>query len=241
LKIFGIIPARFSSTRFPGKPLVDIGGKTMIRRVYEQAKKATSLYEVIVATDDQRICDEVISFGGKVSMTDPHHQNGSERCAEASINIDADAVINIQGDEPFIHPEQIDTLAALFTDPNCQIGTLIKVCNDKLLLEKHSIIKVTVNKNFQALYFSRSVIPYLRNAETHTTFYKHIGIYGYRIDILNEITKLKPTPLEMAESLEQLRWLENGYTIQTAVTIHESISIDMPEDLERVKALMDIE
>ena len=238
MRILGIIPARFSSTRFPGKPLIDIGGKTMIRRVYEQAKKATTLSDVIVATDDQRIYDEVLSFGGKVVITSPHHQNGSERCAEASINISADAVINIQGDEPFIHPEQIDTLASLFVDPACQIGTLIKVCNDKTLLEKPSIIKVTVDKNFKALYFSRSMIPYLRNADTDTTFYKHIGIYGYRIDVLKEITKLKPTPLELAESLEQLRWLENGYSIQTALTTYESISIDVPEDLERVKSLI---
>jgi 3-deoxy-manno-octulosonate cytidylyltransferase (CMP-KDO synthetase) len=240
LKILGIIPARFASTRFPGKPLIDIGGKTMIRRVYEQAKKATSLSDVIVATDDQRIYDEVLSFGGKVVMTASHHQNGSERCAEAIIDIPADVVINIQGDEPFIHPEQIDTLAALFADPACQIGTLIKVCNDKALLEKPSIVKVTVDKNFKALYFSRSVIPYLRNIDTHPTFYKHIGIYGYRVDVLNKITKLKATPLELAESLEQLRWLENGYSIQTAVTTHESISIDVPEDLERVKSLIGI-
>ena len=234
MKILGVIPARFASTRFPGKPLIDIGGKTMIRRVYEQAKKATSLFDVIVATDDKRIYDEVQSFGGKVMMTVSHHQNGTERCAEVAANTDADVVINIQGDEPFIHPEQINRLASLFADAKCSIGTLIKVCNDKALLEKPSIIKATVNKNFQALYFSRSVIPYLRNTDSDITYYKHIGIYGYRVETLKEIVALKPSPLELAESLEQLRWLENGYTIQTAITEYESIAIDVPEDLGRL-------
>ena len=234
MKILGVIPARFASTRFPGKPLIDIGGKTMIRRVYEQSLKATSLSDLIIATDDQRIYDEVLSFGGKVHMTANHHQNGTERCAELLHSIEADAVINIQGDEPFIHPEQIDLLASLFTNPDCQIGTLVKVTDDSSLLEKTSIIKAVLDKNFKALYFSRSVIPYLRNPDANPTFYKHIGIYGYRADILREIVKLKASPLELAESLEQLRWLENGYRIQTAVTTHESISVDVPEDLERI-------
>ena len=238
MRILGVIPARFVSTRFPGKPLIDIGGKTMIRRVYEQSKKATSLSEVIVATDDKQIYNEVVSFGGTVMMTATHHQNGTERCAEVAANITADVIINIQGDEPFIHPEQIDTLASLFNDPKCHIGTLIKVCQEQTLLAKPSIIKAVVNNDFQALYFSRSVMPYLRNTDTIATFYKHIGIYGYRSDTLMKIVDLKPTPLELAESLEQLRWLENGYAIQTAITEHESISIDVPEDLERIKDLM---
>ena len=206
----------------------------MIRRVYEQAIKASSLSDVIVATDDQRIYDEVISFGGRVVMTASHHLNGTERCAEVAATIEADGVINIQGDEPFIHPEQIDTLASLFQVPGFQIGTLIKVCDDHNLLEKPSIIKVTVNKYLQALYFSRSVIPYLRNTDARTTYYKHIGIYGYKTDILKQLVKLPPSPLELAESLEQLRWLENGYNIRTAITTHESISIDVPEDLQRL-------
>lgn len=239
MKILGIIPARFASTRFPGKPLIDIGGKTMIRRVYEQSIQAKSLSDVIVATDDRRIYDEVTSFGGKVILTADHHQNGTERCAEVLQLVGtADVVINIQGDEPFIHPEQIDLLASLFFDPQCQIGTLIKVCDDRSLLEKASIIKVVVDKHFRALYFSRSVIPYLRNVDINPTFYKHIGIYGYRADILQEIVKLKTSSLEQAESLEQLRWLENGYKIQTAITTHESISVDVPEDLDRIKALL---
>lgn len=239
MNILGIIPARFASSRFPGKPLIDIGGKTMISRVYEQAKKAKSLSDVIVATDDQRIYDEVVSFGGKAVMTGGHHQNGTERCAEvvSLISVKPDVVINIQGDEPFIFPEQIDQLASIFKDNTAQIGTLIKICNDKSLLERPSIIKVTVSNDLKALYFSRSVIPYLRNTDVAVTFYKHIGIYGYRTEVLSELVKLSPSTLEMAESLEQLRWLENGYTIKTAVTTYESVSIDVPEDLERVKGL----
>ena len=206
----------------------------MIRRVYEQAKKASSLSDVIVATDDQRIYDEIISFGGRVIMTSSHHLNGTERCAEVATAVEADGVINIQGDEPFIHPEQIDTVASLFQVPGFQIGTLIKVCDDQNLLERPSIIKVTVDKDLQALYFSRSVIPYLRNTDLRTTFYKHIGIYGYKTDILQQLVRLTPSPLELAEGLEQLRWLENGFAIRTAVTKHESISIDVPEDLDRL-------
>ena len=211
----------------------------MIRRVYEQALQSATLYQVVVATDDARIYDEVVSFGGKVIMTSEGHHNGTERCAEVleKLGEEVDAVINIQGDEPFIHPEQIDTVAALFSDPQCQIATLIKECNDMATLEKPSIIKATVDRYFKALYFSRSVIPYLRNNTTHT-FYKHIGIYGYRADILREIVSLHPSSLEIAESLEQLRWLENGYTIHTALTQYESISIDVPEDLNRVKGLI---
>ena len=239
MNILGIIPARFASTRFPGKPLIDIGGKTMIRRVYEQAKKARSLSDVIVATDDQRIYDEVVSFGGRIVMTGSQHQNGTERCAEvvSLLGIRPDVVINIQGDEPFIYPEQIDQLASIFKDDTAEIGTLIKVCNDMSLLEKPSIIKATVSNTFKALYFSRSVIPYLRNKDVPVTFYKHIGIYGYRTAVLRELVTLSPSTLEMAESLEQLRWLENGYTIKTAVTTYESVSIDVPADLGRVKGL----
>ncbi len=238
MKILGIIPSRFASTRLPGKPLIDIGGMTMIRRVYEQAKKASTLTAVIVATDDPRIFDEVISFGGQAVMTGTQHQNGTERCAEALIGTGADVVINIQGDEPFIHPEQIDTIAALFQDTKCEIATLIKECKDHALLQKPSIIKAVVNKDMEALYFSRSVIPYQRNTDTAATYYQHIGIYGYRADILREIVKLKPSPLEISESLEQLRWLENGYTIQTAITTHESISIDVQEDLDRARQMI---
>ena len=212
----------------------------MIRRVYEQTLRSSSLSQVAVATDDARIYDEILSFGGFAVMTSAGHQNGTERCAEVleKLGSDFDAVINIQGDEPFIHPEQIDTLASLFERKGCVLATLIKECNDMSLLEKPSIIKVTIDKDSKALYFSRSIIPYLRNTETPHTFYKHIGIYGYRPEVLKEIVRLPVSSLELAESLEQLRWLENGYSIHTAVTAHESISIDVPEDLERITSEM---
>lgn len=234
MHITGIIPARFASTRFPGKPLVDIGGKTMIRRVYEQASKSKLLQEIIVATDDERVYNEVKSFGGHAVMTSPNHLNGTERCAEVAASIQADAIINIQGDEPFIHPEQIDLLAACFNDSNTEIATLImpSILKDDLI--NAARIKVVVNNRMEAMYFSRSVIPYVRN-ETNVPFYKHIGIYGFRKDILAKLVTLEPTGLEQTESLEQLRWLENGYRIICAVTDLESISIDTPEDLLKLK------
>lgn len=212
----------------------------MIRRVYEQAHKSEFLSEIVVATDDHRIYDEVLSFGGHAVMTSPDHHNGTERCAEAMTKVDGspDVVINIQGDEPFIHPQQIDRLAALFQQADCQLGTLVKECHDMALLERPSIIKATVDRHFRALYFSRSVIPFLRNQDSSPVFYKHIGIYGYRSDILREIVQLPPSPLELAESLEQLRWLENGYRIHTAVTEHESIAIDVQEDLDKVRQML---
>ncbi|MDB5282318.1 MAG: kdsB [Bacteroidota bacterium] len=235
MKIIGIIPSRYASTRFSGKPLVDIGGKTMIRHVYEQASKSKSLSQVIVATDDERIYTEVKNFGGNAIITAATHNNGTERCAEVATTLNADVVINIQGDEPFIQPEQIDLLAALFSKSEVQIGTLVKkhVLDEEL--KNPSRIKVVLNKNMEAIYFSRSVIPYLRESSQYsilnTQYYKHIGIYGYRINILKELVKLKPSVLELAESLEQLRWLENGYRISCAVTTHDSASIDTPEDL----------
>jgi len=238
MKIIGIIPARYASTRFPGKPLVNIGCKPMIRRVYEQAKQAKSLTEVIVATDDERIFNTVLAFGGKSMMTSLNHLNGTERCAEIADAIDADIIVNIQGDEPFIHPEQIDLVASCFTNADTQIATLIKehILDDEL--RNPSRIKVVVNSQMQALYFSRSVIPYQRNTDTNTKYYKHIGLYAYRTDVLSQIVKLAPSPLELAESLEQLRWLENGYSIQCAITPHESLSIDTPEDLQLVSHLV---
>jgi len=238
MKILGIIPARFASSRFSGKPLVDIGGKTMIQRVYEQAKKASALSEVIVATDDKRIFNAVKSFGGIVVMTASHHANGTERCAEIAQKYEDnfDAIINIQGDEPFIFPEQINQLAQLFLNDKVQIGTLIKKIEDPKDLVTSSIIKVVVNKNGEALYFSRNKIPFIRNEEDTThTFYKHIGIYGYRKEVLKEIVQLPVSSLEKAESLEQLRWLENGYKITTGNTEFESHSIDVPEDLKRIQ------
>lgn len=238
MNILGIIPARFASTRFPGKPLVDIGGKTMIRRVYEQASKSALLKQVVVATDDARIESEVKSFGGQVVMTASTHRSGTDRCAETVTKVPGswDVVINIQGDEPFIHPEQIDLLCRLFNDPATQIGTLVKKAQRPDEVFNANTIKVTLDKDGYGLYFSRSPIPFLRNfpqeqwLDQHL-FYKHIGIYGYRTAVLEQLTQLAEGTLEKAESLEQLRWLENGYRIRTAFTTLEAVSVDSPEDL----------
>lgn len=241
MNIVGIIPARYASTRFPGKPLVDIHGKTMIQRVFEQAKKTTSLAEVYVATDDSRIFDHVKAFGGNVLMTSSKHRTGTERCQEVvtnliSGNLQVDVAINIQGDEPFIHPEQIDLLASCFSNPEVHIATLIKKINHADQLTDANTIKVVINKLNNAIYFSRTAIPYIRDKYHETwinfhTYYKHIGIYAYRTVTLKNITALQPGSLEGAESLEQLRWLENGYNIHTLLTEFESHSVDVPEDL----------
>jgi 3-deoxy-manno-octulosonate cytidylyltransferase (CMP-KDO synthetase) len=242
MNIAGIIPARFASTRFPGKPLIDIGGKTMVQRVYEQSKKSSSLYKVIVATDDQRIYDEVKKFGGEVCMTSPDHPSGTDRCAEvAQFNLKADAVINIQGDEPFIDPRQIDLLCSCFNDERTQIATLIKKIESKEILFNTNIPKVILDKDLFAIYFSRNTIPHIRGKQEDEwlnvhTFYQHIGIYGYRLDVLNQITKLDISLLEKAESLEQLRWIENGFKIKTAITTLDTLAIDTPEDLQKINS-----
>ena len=243
MKIVGIIPARYASTRFPAKPLADIAGQTMIEWVYSQAKKSNSLDRVIVATDNQKIYDHVKSKGGEVCMTSENHVSGTDRCAEAlaSSNEEFDYVINIQGDEPFIDPRQIDLLASLL-DGEAELATLIKKITDPEALHNNNIVKVIRNVNDEAIYFSRSPLPHLRNAEKENWFdkqayYKHIGMYGYRTDILGEITQLAPSSLELAESLEQLRWIENGYRIKVAETDIESMGIDTPEDLERALRL----
>ncbi len=237
MKITGIIPSRYASTRFPGKPLADIGGKTMIRRVYEQASKSKFLTEVIVATDDERIFKEVESFGGKVMMTSPEHKNGTERCAEVAQHIDADVIINIQGDEPFIEPIQIDTLCECFKDESTQIATLVRVIDWDDELRNPSRVKVVLNNFHDAMYFSRSIIP---NPVSHyhrdeLVFYLHVGIYGFRKNTLMEVVKLEPTQLEITESLEQLRWLENGYKIKCAFTGHTGTAVDTLEDLENLQ------
>jgi 3-deoxy-manno-octulosonate cytidylyltransferase (CMP-KDO synthetase) len=241
MDVLGIIPARYASTRFPGKPLTDINGKTMIRRVYEQAT-ASGLSEVIVATDDERIFAHVLDFGGKAVMTAEHHQSGTDRCFEAYKLHDKpyEFIINIQGDEPFIKPEQIDLVASCFNRPNTQLATLVKKITTEEELFNTNAPKVVLSNNADALYFSRQAIPYCRNVpqdiwHKQHTYYKHIGIYGYRADILEQITQLPPSALELAESLEQLRWLENGYKITTALTEFETIGIDSPEDLEKVR------
>ena len=209
----------------------------MIQRVYEQAKKSAALSEVIVATDDERIKQAVESFGGEVLMTREDHNNGTERCSEVAESNPADYYINIQGDEPFIHPEQIDSLANLL-DGDTQLGTLVKKVDDLQILDDPSKMKVVFNKLMEALYFSRSCVPFARDFPKEEwlrahNFYKHIGIYAYRSDILKEITQLPMGELEKTESLEQLRWLENGYKIKVALTEHESIGIDTPQDVEK--------
>ncbi len=239
--IIGLIPARYASTRFPAKPLADIGGKSMIQRVYEQAKKSTHLSKVVVATDHQEIFDHVKNFGGDVCMTREDHISGTDRCYEALMlqSESYEYVINIQGDEPFIQPDQIDLLALVLTGKT-EIATLVKAIEQTEQLFNPNLVKAVIGKNFEALYFSRSPIPYLRNinesdwVSTHT-FFKHIGMYAYRADVLAQLTKLHPSILEKAESLEQLRWLENGFEILAVQTLTESFGIDTPEDL--VKAI----
>ncbi|MGY4385617.1 3-deoxy-manno-octulosonate cytidylyltransferase (CMP-KDO synthetase) [Pedobacter sp. UYP24] len=244
MKIIGIIPARFASTRFPGKPLVNILGKSMIRRVYEQAISARSLADVVVATDDERIAEEVTRFGGKYLMTRSDHVSGTDRCAEVISKMsDIDAVINIQGDEPYIDPKQIDLLASCFDEKTVQLATLIKKINTNADLFNPNIPKVVVNTRLEAIYFSRQTIPYLRNIAPeewllNSDFYKHIGIYGYTVEALKEITRLVPSKLESYENLEQLRWIENGYHIQTRITELETIAIDTPEDLKKINEIL---
>lgn len=248
MKFLGIIPARYASTRFPGKPLADIGGKLMIQRVYEQVLPC--LDEVFVATDDERILKAVEGFGGKAVMTSEKHRSGTDRCLEASQKIDGDydVVINIQGDEPFIQEEQIKSLKYCFikSEKVC-LATLVKPFTAKdgieALLNPNSP-KVVLNVQGEAMYFSRSVIPFLRGIPQGEwlqkgRFYKHIGIYAYRLKTLAEIAVLPQSPMELAESLEQLRWLENGYHIQTAITNIENLAVDTPEDLERIREYLE--
>jgi len=238
LEILGIIPTRYASSRFPGKALVDINGKSMVQRVYLQALKSKTLAKTLVATDDNRIFEHVKNFGGEVVMTSEEHKNGTERCLETlqKQTDKYDYVINIQGDEPFIDPRQIDLLASLL-DGKTELATLAKKITTQEELNSNNVNKVIWNKNKEALYFSRTALPYLRNVNkdqwiNQQSYYKHIGIYGYRIDILEEVSHLQPSSLELAESLEQLRWLENGYIIKIAETEIESTGIDTPEDLE---------
>ena len=240
MKVIGIIPARYDSTRFPGKPLVDIAGMTMIQRVYNQVKHAASLNEVVVATDDQRIFDHVKSFAGNVVMTSKDHQSGTDRCAEVINNISGfDIAINIQGDEPFIDPQQIDLLVSCFQRPEVEIATLVRPINELADLENVNKPKVVLNQKNEALYFSRQPIPYMRGTDikewlSKETYYNHIGIYGFKVENLKDLAKLPISKLEKTESLEQLRWLDNGYRIQTAISNHINDAIDSPEDLQDI-------
>ena len=248
MKFLGIIPARYASSRFPGKPLYDMLGKPMIQRVYEQVQHAVEL--LYVATDDLRIEAAVKAFGGNVIMTSSLHNSGTDRCYEAYCKIGDgyDIVINIQGDEPFIQPEQIELLKNCFLASETQIATLVKpfdpTCDfEKDLLNPNSP-KVVINQNKEALFFSRSIIPYIRGCESERwidshTFYKHIGLYAYRAEVLKDIVSLPQSPLELAESLEQLRWLDNGYRIKVAITQQETMGIDTPEDMEQALAFFE--
>ena len=243
MKFIAIIPARYASTRFPGKPLAILGGKTVIQRVYEQA--CDVLEESYVATDDQRIFDAVTAFGGKAVMTSANHKSGTDRIEEAAekIGTDADVIINIQGDEPFIQRSQLETLKSLFDDPQTQIATLGKPFESIEAVENPNSPKIVTDINNYAMYFSRSVIPYVRGKEREQwlasfPFLKHIGLYAYRREVLAAITKLPQSPLELAESLEQLRWLQNGYRIKVGITNVETVGIDTPEDLKRAEAFL---
>lgn len=251
MKILGIIPARYESTRFPGKPLVDIDGKTMIQRVYEQCKKAKLLTEVVVATDDERILNHVIGFGGKAIMTSTAHQSGTERCGEVLELMEDeeqffDVVVNIQGDEPFINPKQIDRVCSVFKDDDlAEVSTLVKKIENEEELFNENVVKVVLvdeeedSESRDALYFSRQPIPYQRGVDKkgwlkNHDYYKHIGIYAFKVDEFYEILELEESALERAEKLEQLRWIANHFTIQTLETDEDSRGIDTPEDLLKV-------
>ncbi len=245
MKILGIIPARFASSRFPGKPLVDMLGQTMIQRVYGQVKKSKRLSKVIVATDDERIYNHVISFGGDACMTSENHPSGTDRCHEAlkKQNELFDFAINIQGDEPFIDPNQIDLLCSSI-NAQTELATLIQKIATLDQLHSPGEAKVVINQLHEAIYFSRSPIPFVLKAEqkdwlNKTTFYRHVGLYAYRADVLEKITQLPPSLLEIAESLEQLRWIENGFKIKTVETeMEEGICVDTPEDLEKALLIL---
>ncbi len=244
MECLGIIPARYQSSRFPGKPLVEIKGKPMIQRTWEQVKKA--LENVVVATDDERIKKAVDDFGGMAVMTSSGHQSGTERCGEAADIFSSntgkkyDIIINIQGDEPFIQPEQIRLLADCFNEGKVDIATLVKKIDSADDIFNPNFPKAIFNKYGYAIYFSRSPLPFVRGKEEKDwiqshDFYRHIGMYAYRPDILHKITRLEPTPLELAESLEQNRWIENGYSIKIKETTLDTIGIDIPEDIEKMK------
>lgn len=243
--IAGIIPARYASTRYPGKPLINILGKSMIQRVYEQATKSKLLDRVVVATDDVRIHDHVRSFGGEVIMTGADHPSGTDRCYDALLQMrgNYDYVINIQGDEPFIDPMQINELAYELRNGDVELATqMIAVDSHEMLFDKGEV-KIVLNSNNEALYFSRSVIPFIKNVDEkewhlHHHYYRHVGMYAYRRDILEKITQLPVSALEKAESLEQLRWLEHGFKIKCVITTFESHCIDTAEDVEKVLKLM---
>lgn len=242
MKVIGIIPARYASSRFPGKPLIDLKGKSMIQRVYEGASKSKLLDEVIVATDDQRIFDHVIGFGGRVEFTSEHHKSGTDRCGELATNSDADVIINIQGDEPLINSDQIDTLISAFNNETVQIASLGTKTISQEDIHNPNRIKIVLDNTNRALYFSRSAIPnsvnFKGDANAFYPFMKHIGLYGYSRKTLLELVNLKPSLLEEIESLEQLRWMFYGYSIHIIETTIETPNVDVPEDVEKILNLL---
>jgi 3-deoxy-manno-octulosonate cytidylyltransferase (CMP-KDO synthetase) len=247
-KVLALIPARFSSTRLPGKPLADLGGKTIVERVYRQVSNCPDVHEAVVATDDERIRNCVIGFGGKVVMTSENCLTGTDRCAEALalLDSDADLILNVQGDEPFIQPEQISQLVGCMEPEQAQIGTLVKRIRHEADLMNPNVVKAVLTSAGKALYFSRSCIPYVRDAAAESwlskvAFYRHIGIYAFRKGILPQLSLLPAGALEKAESLEQLRWLEAGFSLFAAETELESMGIDSPEDLEKARNLLNMD
>lgn len=243
LKVLGVVPARFASTRLPGKPLVDIGGTSMVMRVLEQARKSPALTDVVVATDDDRVMEHVQQCGGKAVMTSAHHPSGTDRCFEALARVGReryDAVVNIQGDEPFIVPQQIDELCLALRKAPGGIATLAQMVTDDRDLDDPGEVLITTDVNLDALYFSRAAIPFLRDTgsgprHARFRFLKHVGLYGFSADVLEQLVKLAPSSLEKAEALEQLRWLENGYRVRIGLTQHPSFCVDTPADLEEAR------
>lgn len=240
LKVLGIIPARYASTRFPGKPLVHIHDKPMIQHVYERALLTSGIMQLVVATDDERIKETVENFGGNVILTSSEHRSGTDRCREVidslkTKGLNFDIVLNIQGDEPFVEPKQLEQLIECFSHQEVDIATLIKNITDINIIINPNVVKVVVDKKGKALYFSRSPIPYVREKDVTVNYYKHLGLYAYKISVLESITNMPQSMLEKIESLEQLRWLENGYNIYTSITDIENIAIDTPEDLAKIK------
>lgn len=240
LTAIAVIPARYNSTRFPGKPLADIGGQSMLQRVYHQTQKAKNIKRIIVATDDNRILEHATSFGAEVMMTSDRHPSGTDRIAEviSKLNEKYDIVVNVQGDEPFINPSQIDALVDLFSDVNVDIATMVKPLSGIKEYENPNVVKAVMADNGKVLYFSRSNIPYFRSGYNDQTFsagagYKHLGMYAYRSSVLSKLAALAPSSLEQAEQLEQLRWLQNGFGISACITHEETIAIDTPDDLQR--------
>ena len=248
MKVFGIIPARYASTRFPGKPLAEIRGKSMIERVYQRASQAFEY--VAVATDDYRIADEVRRFGGRHVMTSLSHLTGTDRCAEAltlmqeDLGVQADAVVNIQGDEPFVDPDLLVRIAGCFEDESARIATVVKSIDNPDDLFDPNCVKAVIDLQGRAIYFSRSPVPYIRGYAREEwpkrhVFYRHLGLYAYRADALLQLTRLPASSLEIAESLEQNRWLENGYCIKVIETDRETVAIDTPGDMEKIRRLLD--